>query len=114
MEDNADTLKVMSRLLRTRGHHVATATGVAEALQAAENEAPLDLVISDIGLPDGTGHDLIRSLRAHVPLPGIALSGYGTEDDLRRSREAGFLAHLTKPVDFFTLEAAIRDITTAT
>jgi PAS domain S-box-containing protein len=111
-EDNADTLRVMARLLRLRGHRVATADGVEAALLAEQAEGPFDLVISDIGLPDGSGLDLMRQLRGRAPrpAPGIALSGYGTEDDRRRSREAGFAAHLTKPVDFPTLEDAIRRV----
>jgi DNA-binding response OmpR family regulator len=66
-------------------------------------------VVSDIGLPDGSGLDLMRELGQRWGLRGIALSGYGTEDDVRRSREAGFLQHLTKPVTPRALEAAIRD-----
>ncbi len=71
-----------------------------------------DLLISDLGLPDGSGLDLIRKLRASrmTPIAGIALSGYGMDDDLRSSREAGFLEHLIKPIDFPGLEAAIRRV----
>jgi CheY-like chemotaxis protein len=107
-EDNADTLRIMSRLLRERGHRVASAGGVEAALRVADHDGPFDLVISDIGLPDGSGLELMRRIQAVGPVPGIALSGYGSEDDLRKSREAGFITHLTKPVDFPTLEAAIR------
>ena len=109
-EDNGDTLRILSRLLRSRGHTVAAASGVEDALRAAEADGPFDLVISDIGLADGSGLELMSRLRAARPVPGIALSGYGTEDDLRKSREAGFDTHLTKPVDFSTLEAAIRRV----
>jgi len=106
VEDNADTLRVMSRLLRGRGHAVTAADGIASATRAAEG-AEFDLLISDLGLPDGSGLDLIRHLREIRPILGIALSGYGMDDDHRRSREAGFAEHLTKPVDFPKLEAAI-------
>ena len=68
-------------------------------------------MISDLGLPDGTGHELMRAIRERHDIRGIALSGYGMEDDLRRSEEAGFAEHLTKPVDLTRLEAAIRRVT---
>ena len=96
----------MARLLATRGHHVVTAEGAASAVAAAEG-TDFDLLISDLGLPDGSGLDLIRQLRATRPIPGIALTGHGMDDDIRRSREAGFVEHLTKPVDFRSLEEAI-------
>ena len=84
------------------------------AARAAEREGPFDLVVCDIGLPDGSGYDLIRRLHGILgPISGIALSGFRTEDDQRKSREAGFHIHLTKPVDFSTLEAAILTVATA-
>ncbi len=106
VEDNADTLRIMARLLRGRGHHVTSADGLAHAVAAAEG-VDFDLLISDIGLPDGSGLDLIRRIGDPRPIPGIALSGFGMDDDIRRSREAGFAEHLTKPVDFRALEDAI-------
>jgi CheY-like chemotaxis protein len=81
---------------------------VASALAAATS-APFDLVISDLGLPDGTGFELMRELRDRHGLSGIALSGYGMEEDVRRSREAGFRGHLTKPVDLERLRRMIRE-----
>ena len=111
VEDHVDTARLMSRLLARLGHDVRTAGSVAEALPAAA-AGPVDLVISDLGLPDGSGHDLMRQLHAG-PLPGvpaIALSGYGMDDDLRRSREAGFRAHLTKPVDMNRLRTAVAEL----
>jgi signal transduction histidine kinase/pSer/pThr/pTyr-binding forkhead associated (FHA) protein len=107
VEDNSDTLKVMTRLLTRRGYQVAAAANLAAALACAET-AEFDLLISDIGLPDGSGFDLLPKLCARRPIPGIALSGYGMESDLRRSVEAGYVAHLIKPVDVAALEAAIR------
>ena len=68
------------------------------------------MVISDLGLPDGSGLDVMRHLSARGPVKGIALSGYGREDDVRRAREAGFASHLTKPVDFPGLEDEIRRV----
>ena len=115
VEDNADTLRVMSRLLMRRGHQVTTAESVASATKAVLN-APFDLLVSDLGLPDGSGLDLIRKVRQSLtqPLPAIALSGYGLDEDLRHSREAGFVEHLIKPLDFATLEQAIHRVMATT
>lgn len=109
VEDNPDTLRVMARLLGNRGHEVTTAGGVVAALEAWRGR-DFDLVVSDIGLPDGSGLELMRRLRQERPVRGIALSGYGMEQDLRRSAEAGFAAHLTKPVEFRRLEAVISEV----
>jgi hypothetical protein len=69
---------------------------------------PFDLVLSDIGLPDGTGHALLGRLRAAgVTAPAVALSGYGMAADIAASRSAGFVQHLTKPVDFDALRAVL-------
>ena len=65
------------------------------------------MIISDLGLPDGTGADLMRELKAEFALPGIAISGFGMEQDLENSREAGFAEHLIKPVSPPNLKAAI-------
>ena len=84
-----------------------TAAGtVREAMEIADR-LDFDLLLSDIGLPDGTGLDVMRHVRARKPVRGIALSGFGQDDDLRRSREAGFEQHLTKPVNFQTLRRVI-------
>ena len=98
---------VHHELARARGHRVTPAAEVTSALDAFERGNSLDLVISDIGLPDGSGLDLMREIRSRSTAPGIALSGYGMDHDLRYSEEAGFVAHLIKPVDFASLEAAI-------
>lgn len=110
VEDHEPTMMVLQRLLIRAGHHVVTAGNMAEAISAAATGI-FDVVISDLGLPDGTGVDLIVALRIIQPgLKGIALSGYGMEEDLRRSREAGFSSHLVKPVDFDQLRRALREI----
>jgi PAS domain S-box-containing protein len=105
VEDHRDTREVLCHILRKR-HHVHDVENVAAALKAASQEQ-YDLVISDLGLPDGTGFDLMRALRQSQPLRGICLSGYGMEHDVRRSREAGFDTHLTKPVDLDKLESVV-------
>lgn len=109
VEDDPMTLRVMARLLRGAGHDVTVATGYQAALAAAHDD--IEVVISDIDLPDGSGFDLIQHLRdRHPALAGIALTGFGMDDDLEKSREAGFAIHLTKPIDFPKLEAAIESI----
>jgi CheY-like chemotaxis protein len=81
---------------------------MGEALAAAAGR-PIDIVISDLGLPDGTGNELMQQLRDTYGLSGIALSGYGMDEDIARSRESGFVAHLIKPVDFHQLERTLRE-----
>ncbi|MGI8436939.1 MAG: PAS domain-containing hybrid sensor histidine kinase/response regulator, partial [Chthoniobacterales bacterium] len=109
VDDHEATLAVLTRLLTRSGHHITPATSVGEGLAAAKGET-FDAVISDLGLPDGTGFELMEKLRAAYGLRGIALSGYGMDDDLRRSQEAGFGAHLTKPIDFAQLERALEEL----
>jgi PAS domain S-box-containing protein len=106
VEDHQETARVMARILAGVGHAVTTADSVAAAISKAE-QAGFDLVISDLGLPDGSGLELMRGLR---PLPGIALTGYGLEADVKKAREAGFLAHLTKPIDARRLEAILDEV----
>jgi PAS domain S-box-containing protein len=109
VEDNADTLRFLALVLRQRGHAVVTADCIAAAHAAVDQaEAPFELLLSDIELPDGSGLQLMRDLSDRWGLPGIAMSGFGSEEDLQLSREAGFSDHLTKPIDLDRLDAAIR------
>jgi CheY-like chemotaxis protein len=106
VEDHANTREVMTRLLTKRGHTVRAAESLQTAFElVATNQ--FDLIISDLGLPDGSGLDLMPELKSRYGLKGIAVSGYGMEEDLNKSRRAGFSAHLVKPVDFRQLEAAL-------
>jgi len=107
VEDHIDSAKTLTRLLQLKGYEVRAATNVADALELVEQEV-FDLIISDIGLPDATGYDLMRQIRLHSGTAGIALSGFGMEEDIRRSREAGFSDHIVKPVNFEELEATIQ------
>ena len=109
VEDHADTLRVLSRLLAASGHDVKSAGTVAAALKLAESER-FDLVVSDIGLPDKSGYELMEEVRRRHGTKGIALSGYGMEADMQRSREAGFIDHLTKPVNVDQLEIVIQRV----
>lgn len=106
IEDHESTLLVLTKMLTREGHSIVAVNSAAAALEAAARET-FDLVISDLGLPDASGHDLMEQLRDRYGLRGIALSGYGMEDDLERSRNAGFILHLVKPVDFTRLRQAL-------
>jgi two-component system, chemotaxis family, CheB/CheR fusion protein len=107
VEDHPDTARSMNRLLTSFGFRVVNADTIAVALQRLASE-PFDAVVSDIGLPDGSGLDLMRQISVrHPDMPGIALSGFGMEEDRWRSREAGFREHLVKPVDINALRAVI-------
>jgi len=113
VEDHPDTAETVAELLRMMGHDVSVAGTVAEALVVAQGRAVnggFDLVVSDLGLPDGSGQDLMRELVRLYGVPGIAVSGYGMEEDVRKSREAGFSLHLTKPVTPQMLRDAIQQV----
>jgi CheY-like chemotaxis protein len=110
VEDHTATAEILSRLIARDGAEVAVARSMDEALAVARG-GQFDLILSDIGLPGGTGHDLLRTLRAEGnTTPAIAISGYGMTSDIAASRAAGFCAHLTKPVDFDQLRNAISDV----
>ncbi|HYY27152.1 MAG TPA: ATP-binding protein [Chthoniobacterales bacterium] len=109
VDDHEDTLEFMGRLLRLSGREVVTASTYGEALNIGRRQE-FDLVISDIGLPGGSGYDLLPALQTLSPLKGIALSGYGMKEDVDRSMAAGFSAHLTKPCDVSVLNATIEKV----
>ena len=102
VEDHADTRRTIAGLLAHFGHDILTADCVGAALPLCESKQ-FDAVLSDIGLPDGTGYEVIAHAKKQQELTGIALTGWGMEEDIRRSKEAGFDYHLTKPVDFAVL-----------
>ncbi len=107
VEDHADAAEAVASLLQSIGPRVTVAGSVMAALAAADADVP-DLVVSDLGLPDGDGAELMRELAARHPgLRGIALSGYGMEADVARTRDAGFAEHLVKPVTLEELRAAV-------
>ncbi|MGA2230589.1 MAG: response regulator [Tepidisphaeraceae bacterium] len=109
VEDHADTALVMTKLLEKSGYVVRVADSVNQARQSAE-EARIDLLICDVGLPDGSGLELMRELKGRYGLKGICLSGFGMDDDIRQSKAAGFAAHVTKPVDLTRLELLIEEV----
>lgn len=107
VDDHKDTVRTLKLLLGRLGYDVVGAESMTEALAAAE-QGHFDVLVSDIGLPDGSGLDLMKRIREHHCIEGIALSGFGMEDDLRKSREAGFVEHIIKPVNLDRLQAALR------
>ncbi len=106
VEDHEPTRTTLASLLARRRYEVAAAATVAEA-RALAGSRIFDLLITDIGLPDGNGYDLMSELGKKNQLRGIALTGYGMEHDVARSENAGFDAHLTKPVRIQSLEEAL-------
>lgn len=109
VEDHADTLRVLTRLLRADGHHVVAACCAKEAAKACRKQK-FDLLIADLGLPDGSGNDVMVALQKKCGAKGIALSGYGMESDIAGSRRAGFAVHATKPVELPKLRALIAQV----
>ena len=109
VEDHEDTNRSLTRMLRRRGYEVHPANDIRSALDIAMRKQ-FDVLVSDIGLPDGSGIDLLKALRAKRDVFGIALSGYGMEEDIRRSGEAGFSHHLVKPVDLNKLDSIIQEM----
>jgi len=110
VDDHADTVEAMSSLLLKNGYQVITANSVSSALRLVDQCKSIDIMLSDIGLPDGGGHYLLSELRKlGYKFPAIALSGYGMEEDLNRSMVAGFKAHLTKPVSPVQLKRTVKE-----
>ncbi|MBS1714725.1 MAG: CHASE3 domain-containing protein [Armatimonadetes bacterium] len=107
VEDHVDTATIVARLFEESGYRISVAHDVAGAITMVEGSGPFDVMISDVGLPDGTGYDLLARIRSSEAgqgtLRAVALTGYGMDEDVRRCREAGFDEHLTKPVDFTRL-----------
>ena len=107
VDDHADTLRTMAGILNKWGYAVETADCVRSALEVAERK-PFDILVSDIGLPDGSGLEIMREVRNRYGIHGCALSGYGMDEDLRNSRDAGFDAHLIKPINFQDLRSVLQ------
>lgn len=109
VDDHPATADIMAKLLRRRGHTVVTAGSCAEA-RVAFAAQDFDCLISDLALPDGTGHDLLRALRARSPVAGIAISGSGEDADIQQAQAAGFTRHFTKPIDIEALQRTLLEI----
>lgn len=109
IEDHEDTALIIARGIETMGHSVAQANSVASAIALLTQEQ-FDVIVSDLGLPDGNGIPLIYAVREFCHAPAIALTGYGNREDVERCLRAGFNKHLTKPVSFETLRQTIAEV----
>jgi len=108
VEDHQDTRRTLSRLLTHFGHNVVTADNVERAIEIMGSNN-IDAVLCDIGLPDGSGYEVAAHARAKGHIKAIALTGFGTEQDVQRSKEAGFDVHLVKPINFQELQNALNE-----
>jgi len=108
VEDHEDSNRSLTNLLRRRGYHVQSALNFQSALDLSAREE-FDVLISDLALPDGSGIDLMQTLQSKRPVLGIALTGFGMEDDVRKCRDAGFQHHLVKPIDLNKLDLLIQE-----
>lgn len=109
VDDHVETLRAMSKLLSLHGYQVIAADGYQAAIEAAMSER-FDLLLTDVGLWDGDGHNLfghIRALPNFSELIAIAVTGRGMPEDVQDSRDAGFKAHLLKPVHYQQLTKVI-------
>ncbi|MFY3744787.1 ATP-binding protein [Anaeromyxobacter sp. Red801] len=112
VEDNRDSAETLRDLLELAGHHADIALDARQALERCRTARP-DAIVCDLGLPDMDGYELARTLRADPELASVllvALSGYALPDDLARSAQAGFDAHLAKPARFEAIEALLAGV----
>jgi DNA-binding response OmpR family regulator len=107
VEDHLDAAESMVMFLEICGYSVIHAATCAAALQAVEAH-PFDIVLTDIGLPDGSGIDLGRTLSRRMPV--VALTGFGTRQDMQQSIDAGFSGHLVKPADPDAVHAMLQNV----
>jgi CheY-like chemotaxis protein len=110
VDDSDDTLLPLARLLELCGYDVRLAHTAAEALGQAAAPVPVDLMISDVGLPDRSGTELMREVKTRFGLRGIALTGYTDDEDVTACRSAGFAHYFAKPIRFDDLHAAICEL----
>jgi CheY-like chemotaxis protein len=109
IEDHEDTAILMTQMLNEMGHSIVKADSVASAVEILIRDK-IDLIISDIGLPDGNGVSLIYAVRQFCDIPAIAITGYGTREDVERCLNAGFDKHITKPVVYELLGQTIAEV----
>jgi PAS domain S-box-containing protein len=109
VEDHRDTQRTFSRLLTHFGHEVLTAGNKQSALELL-GSGEIDVLLCDVGLPDGSGYEVVSQAKRKQPIKAIAITGFGTEKDFRRSKEAGFDSHLVKPVDLHELQTVLDQV----
>lgn len=114
VEDSEDTLRLLSMIFEREGASVTTASSAAEALNRAASKRP-NIIVSDIGMPEVDGYQLLQQLRILPGLggvPAIAISGYASEEDRERALSVGYLALVPKPIDVDVLFGLIQDLKT--
>ena len=109
VEDHGDTRRTLSRLLSHFGHQISVADNTQSALEIVQSNQ-FDVILSDIGLPDGSGYEVISEAKRKQPVKAVALTGFGTDQDIQRGKEAGFDFHLVKPVDFHELRNVLDQV----
>jgi PAS domain S-box-containing protein len=109
VEDHRDTRHTLSRLLTHFGHQISVADNTQSALEIVRSQQ-FDVVLSDIGLPDGSGYEVITQAKRKQPIKAVAITGFGTDEDVRRGKEAGFDFHLVKPIDFHELRSVLDQV----
>jgi CheY-like chemotaxis protein len=109
VEDHADTLRVLARLLDHFGHQTSVADSMHSALQFLQSKT-FDVILSDISLPDGSGYEVVSQAKQKQAVKAVALTGFDREEDIRRGKEAGFDFHLSKPVDFHELRTVLNQV----
>jgi CheY-like chemotaxis protein len=109
VEDHVDSAELLAELLQNHGHTVHVATNASDALALA-NQQPFDVLVSDLGLPDASGYELMQQLRSRFAMKGIAISGAARASDIEAGRVAGFSVHLTKPVSVRRLEQVLQEL----
>src|SRR5437762_5005111 len=109
VEDHGDTRQTLSRLLSHFGHQISVADNTQSALEIVQSQQ-FDVVLSDIGLPDGSGYEVITQAKRKQPIKAVAITGFGTDEDVRRGKEAGFDFHLVKPIDFHELRTVLDQV----
>ena len=109
VDDSPDTLLAMTKLLRLSGYDVRVARTARDAMKVAAG-GHIDLLISDLGLPDGDGADVMRDCKSRFGVRGIAVTGYTGADVESACRSAGFDRHFDKPIFFDDLHTAIREL----
>jgi CheY-like chemotaxis protein len=110
VEDHSDTAFACKSVLEKRGCQVEVTGSVAGALDCLLKH-PFDLILSDVGLPDGDGAKLISCVRKFCETPAIAVTGYDAPGDVNLCHKAGFNSHLAKPIDVEKLFSTITQLT---
>ena len=112
VDDNVDLVEMLSMVIEAAGHYVRKAFDGRSGISAALEYQP-DLILLDVGMPDMNGNEVAKELRRHQEVAGariVALTGWGQAEDRRRTADAGFDDHLTKPADPEQIQRILEDV----